>query len=197
MTRQAARSRIAAVAEELFADKGFDATTVEEIVTAVGISQRSFFRYFTSKEDLLLGDYDQLEAEFVRRLDSRPVGESDWDALRRMFDVISDEYADIERRSRRARTLQMIERSPVLLAAYLARFERIQNLLCVSLEKRSLTSYSGSTDLLRRATVGSAFACLHAALSRSAASPSDDFVTQLDTVMEQVRPAYCTLGTPT
>ncbi len=72
-TRQALRS----AAARLFAERGFAETTVAEIVEAAGVSPRTFFRYFDSKEDLLLPDlaefFDRLELELNRRPPEEPV----------------------------------------------------------------------------------------------------------------------------
>ncbi len=51
--QQLVRQAIYDAAIDLFAVKGFDETTVEEIAQAAGVSRRSFFRYFASKDDLL------------------------------------------------------------------------------------------------------------------------------------------------
>ena len=51
--QQLVRDAIYDAAIELFAVKGFDETTVEEVAQAAGVSRRSFFRYFASKDDLL------------------------------------------------------------------------------------------------------------------------------------------------
>lgn len=51
--RQLIRDAIYDAAIDLFAKKGFDETTIEEVTDAAGISRRSFFRYFASKDDLL------------------------------------------------------------------------------------------------------------------------------------------------
>ncbi len=60
MGRPKATSRAALerLAFELFARKGFDETTVDDIAGAAGIGRRTFFRYFQSKNDLVWGDFE-------------------------------------------------------------------------------------------------------------------------------------------
>lgn len=51
--KQLVRNVIVEAAIDLFSVNGFDETTVEEVARAAGVSRRSFFRYFASKDDLL------------------------------------------------------------------------------------------------------------------------------------------------
>src|SRR4029450_10723349 len=53
-TRSVIRSLLARTAIELFAAKGYDNTTLDEVAAAAGISRRTLFNYFRSKEDLAL-----------------------------------------------------------------------------------------------------------------------------------------------
>jgi AcrR family transcriptional regulator len=63
-----ARADIAAAALRLFSENGFEGVTVEEIVAAAGVSRRTFFRYFDTKEDALLADYPELNLRLTRGL---------------------------------------------------------------------------------------------------------------------------------
>jgi AcrR family transcriptional regulator len=55
--------QLAAAAQKLFVERGFEETSVEDIATAVGVSRRTFFRYFATKADVLWVESD---AEFRR-----------------------------------------------------------------------------------------------------------------------------------
>jgi AcrR family transcriptional regulator len=59
--KTATRDRIRASALRLFREQGYDATTVEQIAAAAGVSHMTFFRYFPAKEDVAVSDsYDPL-----------------------------------------------------------------------------------------------------------------------------------------
>ena len=71
--RTRTRLMIQTEALRLFGEKGFAATTVEEIADAAAISRRTFFRYFPTKEDVVIWDeYDPLATDLV---EARPAGE--------------------------------------------------------------------------------------------------------------------------
>jgi len=97
----------------LFLAKGYDATTIEEISAAAGVSHMTFFRYFPSKEDAVLADdYDPLLAELIaaRPGDERPVEK----VTHALADGLERIYAT-DRDSLLART-RLILRTPPLRA---------------------------------------------------------------------------------
>ncbi|RII06848.1 DNA-binding transcriptional regulator EnvR [Streptomyces sp. YIM 130001] len=61
------RRELAAAAMELFATKGYEATTVDEIAATAGVARRTFFRHFRSKEEAIFPDHDDtlIRAEAV------------------------------------------------------------------------------------------------------------------------------------
>jgi mycofactocin system transcriptional regulator len=57
---------------ELFATRGFDGTTLDHIATAVGVTRRTLFRYYASKNDIPWGQFDLTLVSFRALLDSQP-----------------------------------------------------------------------------------------------------------------------------
>ncbi|WP_324802352.1 TetR family transcriptional regulator [Streptomyces cyaneofuscatus] len=72
------REVLAQAAFQLFLERGFERTTVDDIVARAGVGRRSFFRYFPSKEDVVFPDHERCLAEMTEFLaavdDGDPVG---------------------------------------------------------------------------------------------------------------------------
>lgn len=77
-TRRALRQ----AALRLFAERGYDETTVEDITEAADVAVRTFFRYFRSKHDVLVGEIAELSVRLRHRLDARPPDELPMVAVR-------------------------------------------------------------------------------------------------------------------
>jgi len=100
---------------KLFAEHGYDGTSIKDIAKAVGISSRTFFRYFPSKEDLLFsGSYDGGKAAIIE-LKHRPASETVMQAMKGAFMVLSQRCD--ETREMTLRRVRVIYGSPTLRAA--------------------------------------------------------------------------------
>lgn len=75
------RAELERVALALFNERGFDATTVEDIARAAGVSRRTFFRYYASKNDVVWGDFDALLRRMEEWLNDLPAGVDVIDAV--------------------------------------------------------------------------------------------------------------------
>ncbi|WP_031068772.1 TetR family transcriptional regulator [Streptomyces sp. NRRL WC-3742] len=85
--RQLVADELAQAALELLAQKGFDAVTVDEIAAAAGVSKRTFFRYFASKEDVIVRLLAEMGADMRAELAARPPEEPPSVALRHAVSV--------------------------------------------------------------------------------------------------------------
>lgn len=171
-TRRAITAELIDAAQQLFVQQGYEATTVDQIAAAVGMSKRSFFRYFGSKEELVMGKYEQLGEILVERLEARPLDESLWRSLRHVFDYTVD-YASGDESSRRmAELARVVNASDALRAAALKRMDQNQEALTVAARKRGRAAGRpwAEDDPAPRAIVGAAFACLSAANATAAAT---------------------------
>lgn len=101
MTSHAA---IESAAFALFAAKGFDHTTVDEIADAAGIGRRTLFRYFSSKYDIPWGQFDASLLSFRDTLDAMPPDLPLWEAVHRgvvSFNTLDPAHVDQHRQRMR------------------------------------------------------------------------------------------------
>jgi AcrR family transcriptional regulator len=79
--KQATRDELLQTASELFAQRGYDNVTVAEIAAGAGVSVKTLFQHFRSKEDLLLAELDQTHERLLTALRERDPDDSPVDAL--------------------------------------------------------------------------------------------------------------------
>jgi len=99
--RQLVRDQLGVAALHLLAGQGYEETTVEQIVAAAGVSRRTFFRYFKSKEDVIVESVGDLGSAIRAELAARPARESPQAAIRAALSVAVDELTAERRRRRR------------------------------------------------------------------------------------------------
>jgi len=80
--KQKTRELIATTGLALFAERGYQATTVAEIAEAAEVSERTVFSYFPTKEDILFSDHVALQEGVAAALASRPAGSPALDVVR-------------------------------------------------------------------------------------------------------------------
>jgi len=75
------RESVERTALTMFANRGFEQTTVEEIAAELGVGRRTVFRYFPSKNDIVWGDFDRVLDRLREELDGQGEGVPIMDAL--------------------------------------------------------------------------------------------------------------------
>src|SRR5688572_15949138 len=94
--KQQTRQAIHRAAMKLFAERGFEATTIADIAAAADIAPRTFFSYFASKEEAVFPKFEPMYADFDRTLRERPPGTTALDALRQWIAMAAEHFPDLE-----------------------------------------------------------------------------------------------------
>jgi AcrR family transcriptional regulator len=132
--KQQTRERVRREAYRLFAEQGYGATTVDQIAAAADISPSTFFRYFPTKEDVVIQDeYDPALAEALR---SRPDGEPIIDALLHALQGPLGELLEQDRDELLLRT-RISFTDPAIRARSVAEQERSEEAIAAIIAERS------------------------------------------------------------
>jgi AcrR family transcriptional regulator len=130
LKKQRTRELLLRSALGLFTERGYEETTVDDIAEAADVSQRTFFRYFASKEDAAFFAARLVEEHFVDAVRARPPGEAPLDALRlalaASWDTIGEAVEQVVPLELHMRFYRVIESTPALLAAHLRRATELE-----------------------------------------------------------------------
>ncbi|SEL81826.1 TetR/AcrR family transcriptional regulator [Streptacidiphilus jiangxiensis] len=159
-SRQVAVEQILDTAVRLFVEQGYEQTTIAQIAREAGISQRSLFRYFGTKEDLVCGDQEALGALLKRTVEQQPAELSPWDALRAGFELVLTANHTPERVLELSR---LIFATPSLHARYIEKRLRWQADLVPVVQVRLGGGVGATPDPRAKAIVATVFACVDAA----------------------------------
>ena len=163
---------IVAAALELFAERGFERTTIDQIAAAADISRRTFFRYFADKEELFFAEDERLLEVVEATLDAAPAGEPVLELARRATRALAaHSVADPERRLARER---LIAATPALQARRLAKNLRWEQAIAARLRERG----SGEQEALLVPKL--ALACFQTAYQRWVRDPGQDLPGLVD-----------------
>jgi AcrR family transcriptional regulator len=174
------RAAIQSHALRLFAAQGYDATTVDEIVEAAEVSQSTFFRYFPTKEDVVLHDrYDPLMLDAFA---AQPAELSPIEALRgAMRSVLGSLPAD-EREQERHRGA-LVFSVPELRARALDQIAGTMQMLNDALAKRLGRP---PDDVAVRTMTGALIGVAISTLVAVGEDPSVDYFELIDTALGQL-----------
>lgn len=129
------REALVETALALFSEKGFAAVTLDELVAAVEVSKRTFFRTFSSKEDVALAPEKELWHAYAERLEARPLTGPLLTTLQdTLFASVADMADGWERRFRVSRALA--DRTPALTAHSLRHCADVTEALVASVARR-------------------------------------------------------------
>ncbi|MER7488117.1 TetR family transcriptional regulator [Streptomyces sp. NPDC126497] len=140
LKKRRTRDALVRAALELFAARGYEGTTVDDIAAAVDVSQRTFFRYFASKEEVAFFVPRLAESHVVEAARRRPPGEAPLEVLRRAlldsWDGISEAVERFVPLDLHMRVYRVIESTPALLAAHLRRATELEEELARIIAER-------------------------------------------------------------
>jgi AcrR family transcriptional regulator len=158
-TRQLASREILETALRLFTEQGYDETTIAQIAREAGVSQRTLFRYFGTKEDLLGGNQDRFGQVLTDTISEQPAEAGVWEALRAGVAAV---LALHDSREQALERFRLLHNTASLRAGYLEKRLRFQEDLLPLIEAR-MDAATGSVGAKARAVIATAFACLDAA----------------------------------
>jgi AcrR family transcriptional regulator len=164
--KQRTRETIARAAHELFAERGYHATTLPEIAEAADVSTRTIFAYFPSKEDILFSNFTVMKEALAQALADRPEGE---DALETVRTFILSSHA-MAKSDLDERLHQCVTSDETLRSHLRARIAQLEEMLAPEIAK----DLSAADDDIRPRVVAASLTAAFNVLTEQDQGPSGE-----------------------
>lgn len=146
---------------ELFADRGFDAVSVAEVAKAAGVTEKTVFNHFATKEDLVYSSDRDFEEQLIRAVRGRATGVT---VLHAVASFLLDLYASFPTDPARVRRHRMLARMVSASAALQSRERLILTRYAEALQHAIATEQGAPADDLRPRLVAEALMAAHGAV---------------------------------
>jgi AcrR family transcriptional regulator len=131
-----ARERLQAVTLELFAEQGFEGTTVAEIASRAGLTERTFFRYFTDKREVLFTGQDTFEGMFGDQIAAAPPDTQPFAVVNRALQAVATDFFPPERQTFSRQRQTIIDANPGLRERELLKLTGLTSAMAAALRER-------------------------------------------------------------
>ena len=135
-------NRLAQAALDLYSERGFEHTTVAEIAARAGVTERTFFRHFADKREVLFGGAGVLQEVFETAIADAPDHASPMDLVTAALEAVGELFVD--RRSRSRRRQAIIMSSPDLRERELIKLATLATTFAAALRGRGLREPAAS-----------------------------------------------------
>ncbi len=164
--KQKTRETIIKVALELFADQGYEQTTIAEIADAAEVAPRTIFAYFPSKEDILFYDSAEIQERLAHALRERPDGTTALDALREFI------FGSLAPDSTKALRKCIVTSDETLQRSERARYAPLEQLMAEAIAE---DLNAGPTDIRPQIVAAAIFAAFNTLSDRDPGIPPQPF----------------------
>jgi AcrR family transcriptional regulator len=134
--KQETRTALETAALRLFAERGYERTTVEDIADAADVAVRTFFRYFSSKQHVLFGDVAHTIVGRLRAaLADRPMSETPVQAVRAAMDAV--DIDDYDQHRQIIARMRLVQQLPELVPTYQMVFHELHEAIAEFVASRT------------------------------------------------------------
>lgn len=133
------RERLERSALALFAEQGYEDTTVEQIAAGAGLARSTFFRHFRDKREILFGGQDGLAVRLADSIENAPPGRTPLEAVEAAFTDIAQVSFTPERRDMAPQRLAVVASNPELRERELLKRGGIITAITTALHSRGVT----------------------------------------------------------